>query len=157
MSEGAESPSFQLIDASVTRLANGGLQIDLSVFEMQTVDNSVTAYLYALCLYASSTSDYSDYSEIYIFLDGSGEVINPHSVGESDEISNFGTWVNNGDGTYTITFSAEVVAWFETNYASFANLGVDLHVYYNIPSLGIDYDDYFTSVSMDDIPAIPAP
>ncbi|MFA7032403.1 MAG: hypothetical protein WC201_02440, partial [Bacilli bacterium] len=156
VSEGAESPTFQLIDASVTRLANGGLQIDLSVFEMQTVDNSVTAYLYALCLY-TGTEDNSDYSEIYIFLDGSGEVYNPFSVGTSDDISDFGTWVDNGSGSYTITFSAEVVAWFEANYTSFVNLGVDLYVYSNIPSLDIDSAKYFASIPMDEIPAVPAP
>lgn len=146
--EGVESPAFEIISADLTRLENGGLQVDLSVYEMNTEDQSIVAYLYALCLYGTNTSDYSDYSEIYIFLDGSGEL--DDGIGSDDSLTNFGTWVDNGNGSYTITFSADAVAWFESNYPAFTALGVDLYVYYSIPGLGIDAPSYFTSLKMND-------
>jgi len=136
--EGIETPTFAINSYSLTRLENGGLQLDLSVFEYNTDD--ITIALYALCIYASSDSTYDDYSEIYIYYDGTED-------GGLDE--GVSSWTKNEDGSYTIVFGPEAVSWFETNFESFYTLGIDLYVYSNIPALGIiDSVDYFASLDM---------
>lgn len=147
--KGAESPVFSVNSAEITRLANGGLQLDLSVNEMNNAD--VQAALLAVCLYGTSNSDYTDYAEIYVYSDGTDDLSSGHSK-----------WTKNADGTYTIIFAPEVVAYFanKETYPQLYALGIDLYVSQVITSLGISYttvsqNSYFSSLRMSSIPAIP--
>lgn len=140
-SNGVEITTFSLNDFSITRLANGGLQIDLSVFEYNNED--VTVALYALCIYAKNKD--VKYSELYIYYDGTEDKNLDEGVS---------SWTINEDGTYTIVFGPQAVNYFETTYdATYTSLGIDLYVYRSILSLDIETSTYFTSLNM--MPSFP--
>lgn len=126
LENGYEAPTFEVLSAAVSKNANGEWVLTIVTNEKNSEDIFTT--LYAICVFASSNSGYSDYTEFYIYYDGSTDYPNIN-----------GTWTTtaNGDGTTTntIVMPAAFVTYMETNFPSFYVAGFDSFWYWEIPAI----------------------
>lgn len=149
---GVEVPLFSIVDSSVTKLSDGRMQIVLHTQEVNSED--ITTFLYAICLFATNDSGYSDYSEIYAYYDGTTD---------TDLVGANSSWSRvegeAGAVTYTIVFDAVAVSAMETTYPNFYIAGIDSYVYSSIASLGIEQVKFATTFHYFDTawPVAPTP
>ncbi len=128
--EGVAVPLLTILSSDVTKLSDGRLQVVIETVEMNTDD--IAAFLYAICIYATNDGNYSDYTELYAYYDGTTD---------TDEEGLTSSWERvEGEGgavTYTIVFDAVGVAYMEETFANFYTAGIDAYLYSSVDSLGI--------------------
>ena len=128
--EGVAVPLLTVLSSDVTKLSDGRLQVVIETVEMNTDD--IAAFLYAICIYATNDGNYSDYTELYAYYDGTTD---------TDEEGLTSSWERvEGEGgavTYTIVFDAVGVAYMEETFANFYTAGIDAYLYSSVDSLGI--------------------
>lgn len=101
---GQNAPLYSVISAEALVQADGSLLVYLYVDE-KFVDNDTYSMLYAICLYATTDSDNTDYSEYYVYAylfddDGNQTGLNPNFA------------YNETEGRYEILFTKEeIAAW----------------------------------------------
>ena len=150
-SAGVEVPLFTLLSSEVTKLIDGRMQIVIETHEINSDD--ITTMLYAICLFATNDSEYSDYGEIYAYYDGTTDTDPAGLTSSWDRVEGEG-----GAVTYTIIFDAAAVSYMEATYTTIYVAGIDSYVYTAITSLGIGGVSFFnTFANFEAWPTVPEP
>lgn len=148
---GVEVPLFSLVSSDVSKLSDGRMQIVLHTQEVNSDD--ITTFLYAICLFATNDGDYSDYTEIYAYYDGTTDTDLAGATSSWSRVEG-----EAGAVTYTIVFDAAAVSFMESNFASFYIAGIDAYLYSSITSLEIAQVKFETTFHYFDAwPEAPAP
>ena len=150
---GENSPLVSINSASAAYNDEGGIDVTGTftgayIVEGEGDDAELLAYgtIYAMCIYACSQSDYSDYEEYYVYNPAlTGGITDPYGMGCS-------LAVDDEAGTFEAHFSATIASYFAT-LGTFA-AGFDVYSFTLL--LGSQSAQFLTTI-IDELPEAPVP